>query len=213
MRRLVFVHIPKTGGSAVREALRRAAPAAEHVWDYGRDKGTTSDLVKQLKYAPGGSVDALGRRLAAIPDLVFCGHIRAADFAGALGVGAFFTVLRDPVERVISHYHHNLRNSRFSGSLADFAAAPRHRNVQARLVGGTSVRDWLFVARQHRLAADLAELSDLIGRRIELEVVNVTPPQLKRTVSAADRDLIRQLNALDVELFEGVSELAAIRAG
>ena len=207
----MFVHIPKTAGTAVREALFRARPGAANLCDYGPDNPITSPLVKALRYAPGGELRRLCAVLAKAPAFTLSGHIKAKPFGRAFGPSRLMTVLRDPVERVASNYRHYLRRGQFAGSLEAFARQPEIRNVQARYTRPFALADWLLVARQDRMDADMAELSDMLGVRVALERVNVDPDGAAQ-IGADERRLIESLNAEDLELFESCQALG-VRSG
>lgn len=202
---IVFVHIPKTGGTAVREALVRARPGVPSFSDYGPHKQSTSELVKELRYGPDGDVAKLCERLQAMPEFTFSGHIKAKHYYRHLGLGPFVTVVRDPVDRVISHYLHARHRHGFAGSLIDFAQAPKNRDVQPRFVGGDRLAGWAFVARYERLEADMRRLSDLIGAPVEIEPANVTPDEWRMKVSAAEREYIASLNPRGMRLYASVA--------
>ena len=201
---LIFVHIPKTGGSALREALFRARPWAANLGDYGPAHPATSLLVNELRYGPGGSLARLGAALESVPAFSLCGHIKAKPYIGVFGASRLITILRDPVERVISNYRHMLRRRQFVGSLVEFARLPQERNVQARCVGVVPLKRWLFVARQERLAADVRDLSRLVDAEIRLERVNQAPCGPEPEIDSHQRRIILGLNELDAELYETV---------
>jgi hypothetical protein len=198
---IVFVHIPKTAGTAVREALFRARPKAANLCDYGPDNPITSPLVMALRYGPGGDPRRLQAALTKTPAFTLSGHVKAKPFGRAFGPSRLMTVLRDPVERVVSNYRHLQRRGVFDGSLVEFARRPEIRNVQARFTRPYGLGDWLFVARQDRLEADMAELSDILGARIAPERVNVDPTGPAQ-ITATEQRLIEGLNQEDLELLE-----------
>lgn len=205
---IVFVHIPKTAGTSVREALFRARPNAANLCDYGPDHPITSPLVKALRYAPGGDLRRLHAALARAPAFTLSGHVKAKPFGRVFGVSRLMTVLREPVERVVSNYRHYLRRGVFCGSVTAFARQPEIRNVQARFTRPLGLGQWLFVARQDRLEHDMAELSQLLDARIVLERVNAAPDG-RLDISSSDRRVIEALNAEDLELFESCRALHA----
>lgn len=116
---LVFLHVPKTAG-------------------------TTLWLILRRQYSPAAVVRADGpAALAALPDAqrdgarVLLGHL-------PYGVHPFprpptcVTVLRDPLERTLSHYGHWLRSADRPAPLADWldAGDPTIDNLQTRMLAG-----------------------------------------------------------------------------
>jgi hypothetical protein len=197
---IVFVHIPKTAGTAVREALFRARPSALNLCDYGPDHPLTSPLVRALRHAPDGDLSRLRAALDRTPAYALCGHVKAKPLGRAFGGRRLMTVLRNPVERVVSNWRLCLRRGAFAGPLAEFAHRPENCNLQARYMRPYPLERWLFVARQDRLAADIAAFSQMLGATLKLEQVNVAPGPCD--VAASERRLLETLNAADMELFE-----------
>ena len=199
---IIFLHIPKTAGTSVREALFRARPQAAGLCDYGSASPATSPLVKELRYGPGGGVGRLCAALAEAGPFSLSGHIKVRELALQAAGARLLTVLRDPAERVVSHYLHARHRQGFEGDLMSFAAAPEQRNVQARFVGAIPPERWLLVARHDRLAEHMARLSDLIQAPVELEHANPTPWTLDREITAWERRRLRDLNDEDVAAYE-----------
>lgn len=82
---MIFIHIPKCGGSAFRDAIQRSC--GPHSW---------------LNVWP--SLAATSLHPMAMP-LVIGGHIPYGYFSGAMGEQKHAVLLRDPVERINSYYH------------------------------------------------------------------------------------------------------------
>lgn len=83
--RIIFIHIAKTAGRSVNDVLRQAY-GANAVCDCG-----PSDL-PDLGAAP--------------QHRVYSGHFSLPAARRAFGPGFHFTFLRDPIERLVSHYYH-----------------------------------------------------------------------------------------------------------
>ena len=167
------MHIPKTGGTALREALFRAAPEALRLCDYGADSPATSPLVRELCYGEDGDVRRLRAAVADRPQVVLWGHFKSGRYAALRPEFRVATVLRDPAERVVSNYLHLLTRGRVEGSLLAYARQPEQRDVQARFVGPKGLRRFAHVGVQAQLQATAEVLSDWLGRPIRLERLNV----------------------------------------
>jgi hypothetical protein len=208
---IVFVHTPKTAGSSLREALFRARPEALNLCDYGPDSAYTSAMVRAFRYHAGDDLPALRDALLNVEAFTLCGHFKSKVYARTFGPAPLITVLREPVERVISHYRHALRRREFEGSLLEFAVLPQNRDVQARHVGSVPLERWLWIGRQDRLRKDARRLSQMIGARVEPELVNAAPgPGIE--ISSIERRVIAALNERDGLLFETAADLGG-RAG
>jgi hypothetical protein len=133
-----FIHIPKTGGTSVAETLRR----------------TRSDIVGA----------ASPREFANFPELfedvpIIAGHIPYFMFGWEKRPRTLATVLRDPVERVVSFYRYVLASPqhyaheffrRFRPALADCYEHPVLRaeisDFQTKMLGWSARSDIVFPA-------------------------------------------------------------------
>ena len=139
---LIFLHLPKTGGSSLGHALHR---------QYSRSAKYLVDGVQ-----PGRSVDALlalseqeRRRFHCIS-----GHIPFGLHRHLPDPAVYTTLIRDPVERLISHYHHVLNETahylheQVAGtgmSLHDYVAGDLSlelRDDQVRSLSGIGFARW-----------------------------------------------------------------------
>jgi hypothetical protein len=147
-RTLIFMHVPKTGGTSLRAALLEA---------YRPDE---SALVYEGSGLRGAMSEA---RFAELPEEVR-GHVRL--IIGHFGYGIhehvpgesrYVTVVRDPVERVVSLYYHyrNLPGIRLGGR--------EHRQRWGIRWRRASLEDWVFGER--RRSVDNAIVRRIAGRR------------------------------------------------
>ena len=213
-----FVHVPKTGGSWVTDALRRALPTG---------------ALYEVPSAEVGHVPAalLLQRYTAIT-----GHFTMAQLRDVVGTTFLFTFLRDPVDRVLSLYYF-YREQEAAGvldprvahakalELAPFVAQLRDRvspwsNWQTYVFSGAAhceqpAEELLplaidnldridFVGVQDALVDGVAELSRLRGWDLAPTTgrVNATKHRasMDRLPEAAIARL-QELNACDRELF------------
>jgi hypothetical protein len=86
MRKLIFLHIPKTGGASLREWLRA---------NYGSETFFPAHLVPgQLAF----SIEELNQYS------LFCGHLDWSGLDCVRGDRFLFTLLRKPLDRIISNF-------------------------------------------------------------------------------------------------------------
>lgn len=211
------MHIPKTAGMTLRAVIRRNYPPRT-VWEVSRD---TEPLVPPEHVAEAR---------------VIAGHIPFGA-ERALGISADrITILRHPIERLVSFYHYVRRRGpdhaliRYaSGSFADFAASgyfELHNDMTRQLSGlpGEPDAHTLAVAKHnllHELTAygtddrfdeTLLLFQRALGwRTIHYRSENVTerrPPLA--AMDASGLRLLERNNELDLELWEVAQrELAA----
>jgi len=204
-RRYIFVHIPKTGGTAMALALEARAKADDILI------GDTPKARRRRKRLAG--VQTAGRLWK---------HSTLADIDGLVSrdqVAAFFTVtlVRNPWDRAVSYYHW-LQAQGFdhpavalSRSLA-FGAFLRHRTIAASLkanpyaaymrdAAGQEQAD-LFIRLEH-LQDDSAPFAAHLGFALEVPRVNESDRQSDWRGYYSDDDAahLAQLCAEDIARF------------
>lgn len=215
---LIFLHLAKTGGTTLRDIIRRQYPPATVY---------TADLHK----APPAFLQALGQTLPRNLAVVQ-GHSRFGLHEFFPRPCTYFTLLRDPVDRVISYYYMVLHRpsdpdhpavSSEGMSLGDYASSDRFPidNRQTRLISGYGLspgpcpEQMLDVAkrhlREHFSVVGLTEAFDetlvvlkrMFGWRSVLysrRNVGLNRPR-KARVEEETLKAIKDANRLDIELY------------
>lgn len=219
---VLFLHVPKAGGTTLGEYVFNQCRAPE-----GEDDGLLSAGVLFVPYGffkePGLGVPDSIRPVLGRPDLrAVVGHFWFGLHAHVARPWRYVTLLRDPVERVVSLYHYLKLDARMS--LEELAASPPFReadNDQVRRVAGVDpeiggcTEAMLETAkenlRRHFAVVGVTERFDetlvLLDRRLgwTKEVAsyprNVNPARRPTdTLPRATIDALRARNALDAEL-------------
>ena len=128
-----FIHMAKTGGSTIRHVLRCSFGAGHcdikvppqrrrnQPWILPRDIRIARRVYPTLK-------GICGHRVTCFTGLEEeCGEIR------------YFTFLRDPYRRFVSHFNHHLRDANLpctADTLRDFATDPNRQNIMTRMLCG-----------------------------------------------------------------------------
>jgi len=204
-RRYIFVHIPKTGGTAMALALEaHALPGDILIGD--------TPLARARKATLAGLRPA-GRlwKHATLADID--GVVAAADMAGML----VFTLVRNPWDRMVSYYHW-LRDQRFDhpavhlAKASDFSsflnaaatrAALRLNPVARYLTDARGVQHPALCLRLEHLGQDLTPLARHLGFVPVLAQVNQSrrPHDWRAQYTGADAALLADLAAPDIARF------------
>lgn len=203
----VFVHIPKTAGTSMRNMLVSAQPDAVKIFDYGEQ---TADLDGDFINAftgdlrTPGAIVTLRSTLAQDQQLLVSSHNPLSDYRGAFHPASFITFLRNPVDRVVSSYRHYVRHLNFRGSFAEFYESREHINVHCRMLWGTDLRDLGFVGLVEFMPDMLPALSRHLGVELRMRHDNIAGRSSQVTVDEATRSRILALNDDDLCLYRHV---------
>lgn len=204
-RGYIFVHIPKTGGTAMALALEARAKADDILI------GDTPKALRRKRRLKG--VTAAGRLWK---------HASLADIDGLVGTdemaGMFcFTLVRNPWDRMVSYYHW-LRLQGFDHpavtlskalSFADFvAAAPIRASIRATparhyMTDATGTERCAAFIRLEHLAEDMVPLAAHLGFTPDLARVNASDRagDYRSYYSDATAALIAETCAEDIARF------------
>lgn len=203
-----FLHIEKTGGSSVRAALERALPE-QYVLDYNPGDCRPPWLLEFMgPLRHPGSPHVLDQ----------AGAIAEAERRGVrvlLGHGNFdrwdlippartFTLLRDPVQRVVSGWLFSRRHFDRTWELLQYARRESRRNLQARRLEGLEL-EHACIGVTDRMEAFLNRLRQRFGLELPELYINANPRKAHKAqyeLAPRERSEIEQLNALDMELYE-----------
>lgn len=222
---IVSVHVPKTGGVTFREVLGELA-GGHLVHDYA-----DRPLAPRTRWA------ALRQRLrrVSLPEgtRVVHGHFVASKYWRVYPEARFVTWFRDPVERLVSHFHYWQREPDPENptcrrlieerlSLPAFAALPEMRDVHARFLGGVPPERFAFIGLTERFDEGMElfrrlfcpELGFASARR------NANPARSgeRYELDPAERAALAALNQADIALharararYEELRAAAALR--
>jgi len=207
VKRIVFCHIPKTGGTTLNGLLRgyfgprilSVIPAKGTVYTY-------DDLKRDLKYFKNVQC--------------FSGHSMRPYIDFKEHEFRWFTFLREPYERYISHYIHQKtnRNKNYNMDLIRWGQTYKRSNWQVRWIAGEESFDKAIELLETKFSfVGITEelITSLLYFQSDLELPNFYKPQspknlsrrpnLKKYLLAKDSgylEFIAQQNSLDKKLYQ-----------
>jgi hypothetical protein len=219
---IISIHIPKTGGTTFLEILKAITEEVLYL-DYGNQIFSPDAVYRrgQKVQEPFESITDLellpGRS-------VIHGHFHVGKYLGKFPEASYITWLRDPIERVVSHYFFWQRAADKHAFMADplcnkvisekmslmeFAELERARNVQYRFLApvGVGYCDFIGIAEEYDRSIKLFQRLFCPATDTTFEARNKNPerPRAFYKLEAGAREKILQLNELDVKTyFEGL---------
>jgi hypothetical protein len=209
-----FVHIPKTAGKTATAMLSSAYPsgAVRNAGNYLRYPEKTPAKLRRARWTGTWT----GAR-------VIVGHIPYGLFRDTLPRGTrYVTFLRDPVERVLSHYHRHVQRKSATESLEEALEThlPEVNNLATRFLCGdpaplgelapgalddakATLREFACVGIQERFDASVVLLQRTLGLG-PVPYVNEHVSSDRPDVDELPPDLyarIEEANQLDIELY------------
>ena len=156
---------------------------------------------------------------------VIHGHFAVRKYAGLYPEARRIVWLREPVARLVSHYHywrglphggHNLHRRLLEEnlSLEAFAALDPMRDCMSRLfLAGSALEDFAFVGRQECFAEDLPHLARTLGwpAMPAGTAVENRGAYAAGELDKAVRRRLQALNPADTALYRRAGELAGRR--
>lgn len=161
---VVFVHFPKAAGTTVRRQFRRALGPA---------------LLEDYQNRP-----LTPQRFDTAPEIprdtrVVMGHFIPGRYAQQ--PCRLVTILREPVDNVISVWKHWRRNGLLASDvpLIDFASRPEIRHWMSKTYfDGFDMGRFAFIGFYDRLSEDLPAIGDMCGVVLNADqFANVAPPE------------------------------------
>jgi hypothetical protein len=206
---LIFVHLPKTAGTSFRQGFCAVSPEGACLLDYGLQSDQSSPLVRQLAYEKK-SIEELVIRLNDLPVRLIAGHFFATRYLDFFDMGMFVTFVRDPLQRVVSEYHHHRTYGRYAGSLRDYYCSHHHAdNLQSRRLSGLQPDRMGFIGVTEQYNESIRVFNQKYSMRIPVKTLNVNEDRKRSEYELSERDyaaLVRR-NRFDIDLVQEAKRL------
>lgn len=208
---IVSVHIPKAGGTSFRELLQR---------EYGSSLLLDYDDKPLMHSAFSRNLSALSKSIwggKVAPGIkIVHGHFLPLKYSRESDA-SFAIWLRDPVERVLSHFYFSQRHidakaegDALQHSLENFVRSERFQNVCSKFLFGFDLNRFSFVGITERYSESLDLFARLFGVKSDWVAPhhNLNPDKGsdRYEVSVELRKLIEDHNRKDMEIYKFASE-------
>jgi len=202
MKNFVFVHVPKCGGTTFIHNVNLIYPG-QNFQDFSYKHYRSFGMVR-LKYIsppdpPGFSYEKEYKMIY--------GHFTAKKWK-KLGL-PIVSIVRDPVERVISNYctWKKVGRKGYFRNIKEVWGIRRYADYNSNFMHGQLGEDldlFLFIGIQERYNKSIRKIGRLLGITFprDIGVHNVTPDRLE--IMQEDKEYIESVNQKDRKLYENI---------
>ena len=197
---LLFSHIPKTAGTSLRMSIKRHVKDWKVYSDYDVDNPTTSRFIRSL-YKSGDfskitEIDG--------PKILLAGHFPIKKYLPYYPIHRVITFVRDPVQRVISHYHDLQRRVDYSETLETFIKERRYQNTQSRFFKGIPLEaiGFIGICEFYDESIEIIKHSYSITIPVKMHNINKDKKDEFYITTGHITNLVRENNSADYFLYE-----------
>lgn len=218
MRRdIVFMHIPKTAGTSLREALEQTLRDHIVLRDYGGEPATTPELY-DLVYTERRASKFRKRFNQKDRGILLTGHFPTAprnrpNFRGGaarywdhFNAESFVTFVRHPIDRIYSQYAHFVNWQGWTEGFEKFIGSDRGRQrcrYMSHLLSGVDVDRFGFIGFMEEYEASVGALGRFIGAELPVKKTNIGDYRpIDDTLRARFEPMLREFCADDLVLYE-----------
>jgi len=144
-----FLHVPKTGGQSFRKAAVQYFGKDNSLLLYGENSKTTTSVINSIYY--GDIYSNHKEKLEAICNIIEQKSISFfSSHASAIMLPCFkeenaIIFLREPTQRIISHYNYAIKKGHITGTFEAFIENPIYQNMQSTILCGRDIKSIKFI--------------------------------------------------------------------
>ena len=201
-----FMHIPKTAGTSFKKAAIEYFGESGVIKNYGEKSIETSPLVHD-KLLSNRNFAEFDKALQKAKASLYMGHVHVNSARFVFPSNNIFTILRDPVGQVISHYNHYVRWYNYKGSVDEFLETKGFQNLQFRYLQGMPIYLMGLIGLTERYAESIELYNQIYHTNLSVKAANANN---KKLISDVDEELLKRVlahNQQDVLLYKKVERL------
>ncbi|MGK0298775.1 MAG: hypothetical protein ACI9XC_002399 [Gammaproteobacteria bacterium] len=205
---LLFLHIPKTAGTSFRVAADNSERGLKIYADYGNRPSSSRLIRKCYKDKDFSPVATISNQRT-----ILVGHFFLRRYARHYPVQNVISFVREPVQRVLSHYHYMIRTDRYKGSLESFIKDSKYQNVQSRPFSKFPIEAIGFIGLTEKYNESLELINTIYALNIPVKNLNKNKEKPDEPYDASQNiiGLIKEQNQADMQLYEKVCQLFLTR--
>ena len=209
---ILFIHIPKTAGTSFRVAAEEYYHKDNILYDYSPHFKETSKCVIEMVYE-NQDYYKLYKYIRKLENSFFSGHFHANKYNSLYDTLNVVSFVRDPVEQVISHYNHFKNNHNYEKSFREFIREQKFRNIQSKTLSGKHIALYGFLGLTEEYNASIDLFNAIYSTKLPYKQINIKKEgSLNREdIDEQTLELIRQLNAQDIEFYDSTKQQFQIR--
>ncbi len=172
MKKINFiVHIPKTAGTSFRCALQKNQ-SVHMLYDYGKESVESSSALIETTPA---EITPESEFFDVDKFNFICGHVNYGKYAGCVSPDAVVSIVRNPVERVVSEYQHVKRHAGYTHSFAEFASDSIQQDKQWKMLKGLTPKHGALIGLTSHYKYFVEVFSSRLGLPMESILANRAP--------------------------------------
>ncbi|MEA1953749.1 MAG: sulfotransferase family 2 domain-containing protein [Campylobacterota bacterium] len=207
-KHILFVHIPKTAGTSFRLAAKKEFSKENTFYDYSPSSTETSRYILDYVYEKQ-DMYKLSQKFKQHNKLFLSGHFHAGKYMPLFETLNVVTFVRNPVDQVLSHYKHYVKNNNYKKDIITFIKENRFKNIQSKMLGGRALELYGFIGLTEEYNKSIELINSYYGLNLEVLTLNtaVENKKLDELFTIETIDLIKKENKKDIELYEKAKQI------